>query len=55
MKLNINSQYPSVSDLRKRAKFKMPKFAFDYLDGGCNHDINLNKNRSVKLRFFCYN
>ena len=46
MKLNINSQYPSVSDLRKRAKFKMPKFAFDYLDGGCNDDINLNKNRT---------
>ena len=46
MELNINSQYPSVSDLRKRAKFKMPKFAFDYLDGGCNNDINLNKNRT---------
>ena len=46
MKLNINSQYPSVNDLRKRAKFKMPKFAFDYLDGGCNDDINLNKNRT---------
>lgn len=46
MELNINSQYPSVSDLRKRAKFKMPKFAFDYLDGGCNDDINLNKNRT---------
>ena len=24
----------------------MPKFAFDYLDGGCNDDINLNKNRT---------
>jgi len=46
MELNINSKYPSVSDLRKRAKFKMPKFAFDYLDGGCNDDINLNKNRT---------
>jgi L-lactate dehydrogenase (cytochrome) len=46
MELNINSQYPSVKDLRKRAEFKMPKFAFDYLDGGCNDDINLNKNRT---------
>ena len=46
MKLNINSKYPSVKELRKRAKFKMPKFAFDYLDGGCNDDINLNKNRT---------
>ena len=46
MELNINSKYPSVNDLRKRAKYKMPKFAFDYLDGGCNDDINLNKNRT---------
>ena len=46
MELNINSKYPSVKELRKRAKFKMPKFAFDYLDGGCNDDINLNKNRT---------
>lgn len=46
MELNINSKYPSVKDLRNRAKFKMPKFAFDYLDGGCNDDINLNKNRT---------
>ena len=46
MELNINSKYPSVNDLRKRAKYKMPKFAFDYLDGGCNEDVNLNKNRT---------
>jgi L-lactate dehydrogenase (cytochrome) len=46
MELNINSKYPSVDDLRKRAKYKMPKFAFDYLDGGCNEDVNLNKNRT---------
>ena len=46
MKLTINSKYPSVTDLRKRAMVKMPKFAFEYLDGGCNEDINLDKNRS---------
>ena len=46
MELNINSKYPSVYDLRIRAKYKMPKFAFDYLDGGCNEDVNLNKNRT---------
>ena len=46
MELNINSKYPSVNDLRKRAKYKMPKFAFDYLDGGCNEDVNLNKNQT---------
>ena len=46
MELTINSKYPSVTDLRKRAMVKMPKFAFEYLDGGCNEDINLDKNRS---------
>ncbi|MEZ7855154.1 MAG: alpha-hydroxy acid oxidase, partial [Cyclobacteriaceae bacterium] len=46
MKLNINSKYPSVSDLRKRTQVKIPKFAFEYLDGGCNEDVNLDKNRS---------
>lgn len=46
MELTINPKYPSVTDLRKRAMVKMPKFAFEYLDGGCNEDINLDKNRS---------
>lgn len=46
MVLKINPKYPSVTDLRNRAMEKMPKFAFEYLDGGCNEDINLDKNRS---------
>lgn len=46
MDLKINSRYPSVSDLREKAKRKIPKFAFEYLDGGCNEDVNLHKNTS---------
>ena len=46
MEIKINSKYPSVTDLRQRAMVKMPKFAFEYLDGGCNEDINLDKNRT---------
>ena len=46
MELTINPKYPSVDDLRKRSMVKMPKFAFEYLDGGCNEDINLDKNRT---------
>jgi L-lactate dehydrogenase (cytochrome) len=42
----FNPKYPSVSDLRTKAKMKMPKFAFEYLDGGCNDDHNLRKNTS---------
>ncbi len=51
--IKINTAYPSVTDLRERAKKKIPKFAFEYLDGGCNEDVNLHKNtkeiRDVEL------
>lgn len=39
-----NRRYPSMDDLRNKAKRKMPGFAFDYLDGGCNEDVNLHRN-----------
>ena len=51
--LKYNPNYPSVADLRKKAKKRIPKFAFEYLDGGCNEDTNLRKNtaeiREVEL------
>ena len=54
MELEINYKYPSVPDLRARAKRKIPKFAFEYLDEGCNDDVNLKKNtdriRAVELK-----
>jgi L-lactate dehydrogenase (cytochrome) len=43
MKSELNYKYPSVPDLRARAQCKIPKFAFEYLDGGCNDDVNLKK------------
>ena len=46
MKLEYNPRYPSIEDLRDRAKKRIPGFAFDYLDGGCNEEINLHKNTS---------
>ena len=54
MKWNYNTAYPSVDDLIKKAKQKIPRFAFEYLDGGCNEDVNLIKNtaelREVELQ-----
>ena len=51
--LTFNTKYPSIEDLRNKAKKRIPKFAFEYLDGGCNEDINLHKNtkeiRAVEL------
>ena len=44
MKPLYNTNYPSINDLRQRAKERIPRFAFEYLDGGCNEDVNLYKN-----------
>ncbi len=38
------SMYPSIEDLKVKAKRKIPRFAFEYLDGGCNEELNLQKN-----------
>ncbi|MFN5236892.1 MAG: alpha-hydroxy-acid oxidizing protein [Bacteroidota bacterium] len=47
-------KYPSIEDLRERARQKIPRFAFEYLDGGCNEDVNLHKNtaeiREIELK-----
>lgn len=44
--IKFDARFPSVEDLRKRARGRIPKFAFEYLDGGCNEDVNLHKNTS---------
>ncbi|MCX7701266.1 MAG: alpha-hydroxy-acid oxidizing protein [Gemmataceae bacterium] len=54
MNLTYNPNFPSIDDLREKARRRIPKFAFEYLDGGCNEDINLRKNteelRLVELK-----
>ena len=45
----FDTRYPSIEDLRERAKARIPRFAFEYLDGGCNEDINLHRN-TAELR-----
>lgn len=49
MKIMANSfdtAYPSVDDLRTKAKSRVPAFAFEYLDGGCNEDVSIKRNTS---------
>ena len=50
----INPKYPDIPYLRAKAKKRIPGFAFDYLDGGCNAEINLNRNtqeiREIQLK-----
>jgi L-lactate dehydrogenase (cytochrome) len=54
MKWSYNDGYPSIDDLREKARKRIPRFAFEYLDGGCNEDVNLYKNtaelREVELK-----
>ena len=50
----INSRHPSIEHLRDKARRRMPGFAFDYLEGGCNSNINLQRNtdeiREIRLQ-----
>ncbi len=59
MEIKYNSNYPSIDDLRNKAQKKIPRFAFEYLDGGCNEDVNLYKNtaelREVELKPYYLN
>ena len=45
--IKFNTHYPSVKDLIEKAKTNIPGFAFEYLDGGCNEEINKFKNTSA--------
>ena len=59
MEIKYNSNYPSIDDLRNKAKKMIPRFAFEYLDGGCNEDVNLLKNttelREIELKPYYLN
>jgi len=50
----IDSRVPSIEHLRERARKRIPRFAFEYLEGGCNSEINLRRNteeiREVQLK-----
>lgn len=49
----FNPKFPSVDLLREKASKRIPRFAFEYLDGGCNEEVNIRKNtqeiRDVEL------
>lgn len=54
MEIKFDTRYPSIEDLRNKAQKRIPRFAFEYLDGGCNEDINLHRNtadiREIQLK-----
>lgn len=50
----FDTRYPSTADLKRKAKKRIPRFAFDYIEGGCHDEVGVRLNRadiqSVKLR-----
>jgi isopentenyl diphosphate isomerase/L-lactate dehydrogenase-like FMN-dependent dehydrogenase len=45
MPASLLARAASVADLKKRARRRIPRFAFDYLEGGCNQEIAIARNR----------
>lgn len=45
-KFIYNTRFPSVEDLKNKAKRRIPRFAFDYLTGGANEELNLARNEN---------
>ena len=41
----LNSKAPSIADLKRRTQKRIPKFAYQYLVGGCNSDQAVARNR----------
>ena len=39
--------YNSIQELRDRAHSKVPKIAFDYLEGGAGSEANIARNRKA--------
>ncbi len=47
MNEKLLTQAASINDLKQLAKSRIPKFSFDYLEGGCNNNITLQTNRTA--------
>ena len=41
------NRYPSVDYLHKEARKRLPKFSYDYVDGGSGAGIGLKRNRKA--------
>lgn len=44
--MDLHSKYPALSDLRSRAKRRIPKFVWEYLDSGTGNEATKARNRT---------
>ncbi|RYG89450.1 alpha-hydroxy-acid oxidizing protein [Loktanella sp. IMCC34160] len=45
--MDLDLSHPSIGDLRRAARKRMPKFAFEYLDSGTGRELGLKGNRDA--------
>ncbi len=45
--MDLNSRYPGVADLRRRARKRMPKFVWEFLDSGTGIEAAKSRNRAA--------
>ena len=43
--MNLDSRYPAIADLRARARTRIPRFVWEYLDSGTGVEATRNRNR----------
>ena len=46
-RMDLDLDYPAVSDLRARARRRIPHFAFEYLDSGTGRELQVSRNRDA--------
>ena len=45
--MDFDLSFPAVSDLRARARRRIPHFAFEYLDSGTGAELQVSRNREA--------
>jgi L-lactate dehydrogenase (cytochrome) len=43
----LRRRFPTIDDLRRRARWRVPKFAFEFVDGGANDEECAQRNRAA--------
>ncbi len=50
----LRQRFPTIDDLRRRARARVPRFGFDFVDGGANEEVCIDRNTSAFRRSsFC--
>jgi len=44
--MSIDDSHPAIADLARRARWRIPRFAWDYLDSGTGTEATLRRNRA---------